>query len=872
MRHCSEGRARARCTAVAKEMGLPVLEIETEASLPAGQFRINTGSRDGIATQAPCAPHDIALILHTSGTTARPKIVPLSHRNLVASARSIAEHLALTPTDRCLNVMPLFHIHGLVGALLATLAGGASIVCTPGFDDRTFFDGSRQFEPTWYTAVPTIHQSVVAHGARYRQAAPNHQFRFVRSSSSALPPKTFESLQTLTGAPVVEAYGMTEASHQMASNPLSGKRKPGSVGLPAGVEIALMDDAGHLLAAGATGEIVIRGPGVTAGYENNPRGQCRRLHRRLVQDRRPGPLRRRRLSVHFRAPEGDRQPRRRKNLAARNRRGAARASRRRASRRLRGSASDAWVRIWPRRSCFATGAKADEAGLRSFLFARLADFKVPSAVVFVDAIPSGATGKVQRTSLYEKLGHLIAKAYVAPSTETRTVARIDLPRRARLRADRRARQLLRPRWRFAEGSSGNGAHQDAASKPSLRYRRCSAIRRSAMLAVEVEAVHSGCQRLVKSSSPPKSSRCPTRKFRGFSPRKRRQPMDALQGTERQALLRLLRSKRRCTGDEIIAASLRRLGITHVYGVSGAPIYGTLASCAQIGLRVIGARHQQGAVLMSLAHNYVSGGLRSAVIVSAGPAVTNCTTGVLIGRQNRWPLLVIGGRRALSVPGGFQEFDGAHLLAPIAKWTALAATTGALSAILEQAAWTAISGPPGPVYIDVAEEAISGQAECSEQGIAGPLPPPSFAGIAGRAVADPRGVDEAVSLLTQARRPVMLLGKGARWCEPSRALLRLADEFEVPFATSPMGRGLLADDHPLCFSGVRGRMLAEADLVFVVGTRLDWTFRHGTEISPQARVVQIDTDSIEAAGRACARRLPAGGRCDGTAATSRRPRC
>lgn len=403
--------------AVAKEMGLPVLEIETEASLPAGQFRINAVSREGTATQAPRAPHDTALILRTSGTTARPKIVPLSHTNLVASARSIAEHLALQPTDRCLNVMPLFHIHGLVGALMATLAGGASIVCTPGFDDRAFFDWIAQFEPTWYTAVPTIHQSVVTHGARYRQAAPNHQFRLVRSSSSALPPKTFESLQTLTNAPVVEAYGMTEASHQMASNPLSGQRKPGSVGVPAGVEIALMDDAGHLLAAGATGEIVIRGSGVTAGYENNPEANAKAF-----------------IDGWFRTGDQGRFDDegylyisgRLKEIVNR---GGEKVSPREIDEALleHPDVAQAVAFAVPHPTLgedlaaavvMRAGAKADEPGLRSFLFARLADFKVPSGIVFVDAIPKGATGKVQRTSLYEKIGHLLAKAFVQPTTDT----------------------------------------------------------------------------------------------------------------------------------------------------------------------------------------------------------------------------------------------------------------------------------------------------------------------------------------------------------------------------------------------------------------------------------------------------------------------
>jgi acyl-CoA synthetase (AMP-forming)/AMP-acid ligase II/aryl carrier-like protein len=409
-------RERGPVRSVAIEMGLTVIEIETDASLPAGQFRIGPNSPDVVPTRTHRAPHDTALILHTSGTTARPKIVPLSHRNLVASAGSIAEHLALRPSDRCLNVMPLFHIHGLVGALMATLAGGASIVCAPAFDDRSFFDWIALFEPTWYTAVPTIHQSVVAHGARYRQAAPNHQFRFVRSSSSALPPKTFESLQTLTGAPVVEAYGMTEASHQMASNPLSGQRKPGSVGIPAGVEIALMDDAGLLLDARAAGEIAIRGPGVTAGYENNPEANARAYTDGWFRTGDQGRFDEEGyLYIEGRLKEivnrgGEKISPREVDEALLEHADVAQAVAFAIAHPTLGEDLAAAVVL-------RSGAEADEPTLRRFLLARLADFKVPSCIVIVDAIPMGATGKVQRTSLHEKLGHLISRSFVAPSTE-----------------------------------------------------------------------------------------------------------------------------------------------------------------------------------------------------------------------------------------------------------------------------------------------------------------------------------------------------------------------------------------------------------------------------------------------------------------------
>ncbi|MGK2914315.1 MAG: AMP-binding protein, partial [Porticoccaceae bacterium] len=398
---------------VAQELGIGVIEIAADATLSAGQFRIGSEPFDHSEPRSLSQSHDIALILHTSGTTARPKIVPLSHVNLVISARSIANHLVLRPDDRCLNVMPLFHIHGLVGALLASITAGSSIVCTPGFDDPVFFDWVAHYDPTWYTAVPTIHQSVVAQGVRYRQIAPHHRFRFVRSSSAALPPKTFRSLQALTGAPVVEAYGMTEASHEMASNPLSGSQKSGSVGVPTGVEIALMDESGQLLAAGATGEIVIRGPGVTAGYENNPDANAKAF-----------------CDGWFRTgDQGWFDDDGYLHIAG----------------RLKEVVNRGGEKVWPREVddallghpavlqavAFAVphptlgedvaaavvlreGANVDESGLRRFLFARLAHFKIPSRIVFVDAVPKGSTGKIQRNSLYEKLGHLFKKDCVAP--------------------------------------------------------------------------------------------------------------------------------------------------------------------------------------------------------------------------------------------------------------------------------------------------------------------------------------------------------------------------------------------------------------------------------------------------------------------------
>lgn len=213
---------------------------------------------------------DIALFLHTSGTTSRPKLVPLTHANLITSIRNIANHYRLSASDVSLLVMPLFHVHGLIGATLSTFWAGGTLVVPPRFSAGSFWPTVLAHRVTWYSAVPTIHQVLVqradADGAPHQSG-----LRFIRSCSAALAPTTLEQLEQRFGAPVIEAYAMTEAAHQMTSNPLPPAiHKPGSVGPGANVDIAIMDEAGNLLPQGEAGEVVIRGPNVTHGYHNNP--------------------------------------------------------------------------------------------------------------------------------------------------------------------------------------------------------------------------------------------------------------------------------------------------------------------------------------------------------------------------------------------------------------------------------------------------------------------------------------------------------------------------------------------------------------------------------------------------------------------------
>jgi acyl-CoA synthetase (AMP-forming)/AMP-acid ligase II len=237
---------------------------------PAGQVQIE--ELEGKRSVDPTAPNptDMVLFLHTSGTTSRPKGVPLTHANVMRSIGNIAAHYNLSPADRSLVVMPLFHVHGLIGATFSSLSAGGAVIVPPRFSAQQFWNLAQSYEATWYSAVPTIHQVLLLRAES--DGAPAHSgFRFIRSCSSALAASTLAQLEARFAAPVLEAYGMTEASHQVASNPLPPKvHKPGTVGVGGRVEVAIMDEAGNLLGSGQAGEVVIKGANVTSGYWNNP--------------------------------------------------------------------------------------------------------------------------------------------------------------------------------------------------------------------------------------------------------------------------------------------------------------------------------------------------------------------------------------------------------------------------------------------------------------------------------------------------------------------------------------------------------------------------------------------------------------------------
>ena len=388
--------------AVAARLSVPVLELVPGEA--AGEFTLAGGSAATAARPGSAGADDVALVLHTSGTTARPKIVPLTHTNVTASAGNIARTLELTPADACLNVMPLFHIHGLIAATLSSLAAGASVICTPGFNALRFFGWLDAERPSWYTAVPTMHQAILQRAERNREIIARAPLRFLRSSSASLPAQAMRDLATAFSAPVIEAYGMTEASHQMCSNPLPPRaQKPGLVGLAAGPEVAIMADDGAILPQGEIGEVVIRGPNVTKGYEANPEANAKAFTNGWFRTGDQGMLDEDgylmltgRLKELIKRGGEQVSPLEVDGILSEHP-AVAQALTFSIPHPMLGEEVGAAVVL-------REGMEVSERELRDFAAKHLADFKVPRKVVFLPEIPKGATGKLMRIGLAEKLG------------------------------------------------------------------------------------------------------------------------------------------------------------------------------------------------------------------------------------------------------------------------------------------------------------------------------------------------------------------------------------------------------------------------------------------------------------------------------------
>ena len=395
-----EPNSKSLAVIAAKNLNIPVFEMKIYDDQPLGTFELF----DKETNYKNPNDYDEALVLHTSGTTSRPKIVPLSNLNIFTSAVNISKSLKLTADDHCLNIMPLFHIHGLIAVLSASAKVGASVCASNGFNALKFLDLAETQNITWYSGVPTMHQAILLRAQKNSDKAKKLNLRFIRSSSASLPPAIFEQLNEIFQTPVIEAYGMTEATHQMTSNPLPPAiQKPGLVGMPAGPEICIMNDKNKKLPQGEIGEICIKGDNVTNGYENNPEANKQsfvndwfrtgdegffdedgylKISGRLKEIINKGgekisPLEVDNILMDF--PPIDQAL----CFGYKD--------------KMLGEDIAVAIKLKENKSC-------TEDDIKSYANEKLAKFKIPKKIFIVEDIPKGATGKLQRIGLAKKFG------------------------------------------------------------------------------------------------------------------------------------------------------------------------------------------------------------------------------------------------------------------------------------------------------------------------------------------------------------------------------------------------------------------------------------------------------------------------------------
>jgi len=392
--------AKTHASSLAKKMGIEVVEVEGHG----GKFAIKGAGHVPEKDNVWTGEDDAALLLHTSGTTTKPKLVGLTNRNIAHSVTAIKDWLGIASGDRCLSMMPLFHVHGQI-TVFASLAAGGSVICAPGFDSERFLGWLGEFRPTWYSAVPTIHRAVYDMVQPDVSSVVKGRLRFIRSASSPLPVQLLRGLEDAFKVPVIEAYGMTEASHGITSNPLPPlARKAGSVGLPfPGEEVAVIGEGGKILGEGEVGEIIIRGKNVITGYLENPEANAKSFWQGWLRTGDLGCM----DSEGYLYIKG-----RAKELINR---GGEKISPREVEEALLadGSVSEAVAFPVPHPTLgedvaaavvLKGGHSVREGDLRAGLLKTLAQYKVPQRIFFVDEIPKTAVGKPKRVGMAERLG------------------------------------------------------------------------------------------------------------------------------------------------------------------------------------------------------------------------------------------------------------------------------------------------------------------------------------------------------------------------------------------------------------------------------------------------------------------------------------
>eukprot|EP00884_Botryococcus_braunii_P001865 jgi/Botrbrau1/1167/Bobra.0162s0055.1 len=735
--------------AAAAQTGVPVADVallqtaggfQPQLRARAGAFRVQpAGPTAGPANTDGAQPDDVALFLHTSGTTGRPKGVPLSHGNLAASLSNIAQTYELTPADRSLLVMPLFHVHGLMAGLLAPLAAGASVIIPEEgrFSASTFWRDAVAFQATFYTAVPTMHQILLGRAATDYPAGNPPPLRFIRSCSSALAPATLHKLEATFKAPVLEAYAMTEASHQMTSNPLpkNGPHKPGTVGRPQGsVQLAILDANNQVLPPGKIGEVSIRGPNVTKGYFENPKanaeafaggwfhtgdqgfldedgfvtltGRIKELINRGGEKISPIEVDGALLShpavaeaVSFGAPD-----------------------------EKYGEEVAAAIVLGKNAPPPSDTLKQD---IRNHVASTLSKFKVPQQIFFTDTLPKTATGKIQRRFMVEY---------------------------------------------FIKGKKGEAP-----------------------------------------AAPPAPASAGALPVNGYS---------------------------------VVAATLARLNVRHIYGVIGIPVTELASSAQAAGIRYIGFRNEQAAGYAAAASGFLTG-VPGVLLTVSGPGAINGIGGLAHAAVNTWPLLQISGSAEQNEigKGSFQELDQVQAVRQYCKYAGRATSIRDIGPIITAAVKATVAGRPGAAYVDIPSDVLmapGSPADALAPQVT-PIPPvPPLPVSRSFPPPDVADVKAAVDVLRSALRPLVVIGKGAAYSQADEALRALIDGTGLPFLATSMGRGVVPDSHPHNVNAARSLALAKADVAIIFGARLNWQLHFGEppKWSSGVKFILVDVEPSE----------------------------
>jgi len=662
-------------------------------------------------------PKETAMYMHTSGTTSRPKRVQITHENICGSLHNIQRTYELTDSDSTLLVMPLFHVHGLIAALLTSLATGGTIIIMGKFSATKFWEQAITYKATWYTAVPSIHQ-VLLMRASTDYPSESHHLRFIRSCSSSLAPPILHQLEDTFGVPVLEAYAMTENAHQMTSNPLPkfGDHKPGSVGKPTFIDLAILDDDCMKVPTGTTGEVCIRGKTVTPGYVNNPQANVDGFKGGWFHTGDQGFV----DSEGYLFLTG-----RLKEMINRG------------GEKISPLEVDSVLLAFPKVAAavsFAAphdkygeevnaaivlkaglSATADE--IQAHCKAHLALFKIPKQIFFVEDIPKTATGKVQRRNVAE---------YILSKTPPPAVAsQID-------------------------------------------------------------------------------------------------------------------------GYELVAKALYDAGIRFMFGVVGIPVTRLSATAQQVGIRFISFRNEQAAGYAASAIGYLTGSPAVLLTVS-GPGCVHGLAGLSNATVNAWPMIMVSGSTSSENVGmgGFQELDQMQAAASFAKKCLQAKSLSSIADVVCEAVIASLSGKPGGSYVDLPSDVLHSKMSSADVGglldVNAKLLNAASADTTMYTLSD---IQTALEWLTASKNPLVVFGKGAAYAKAEKEIEAFVNSTGIPFLPSPMGKGIIPDSHPLNVSAARSFAIGKADVVLLIGARLNWIFHFGKPPQWQSDVKFIIVDIDE----------------------------